>query len=302
MKYLISILVTAYVLTCVSCEKEVAFKDVEISRKVIANGLLSDGDSLVAIKLSFSRFFLDEGPFSSIEDARVQLFVNENSYQMYASKEGFYYANTRVEAGDVCAINIYVPSYEPISANTLLPSKPEISNTQLNIISNTEEDKGSISFTLHDPISETNYYRLRVFTLPSTGAEISYRSYVAFHTKDASITSPHTGPPMYESYETELLFSDTYINGKAYPIVLNGAFSRYDSEPIHEETSENQTYYILLESLSKDLYMYYTTIKAARRSEHDPFSEAVQIYSNITNGLGIWGGRSTVVKEAEFRD
>jgi hypothetical protein len=55
-------------------------------------------------------------------------------------------------------------------------------------------------------------------------------------------------------------------------------------------------FYILkfeLQTLTKDTYYYIKSLGASEWSNDGLFSEPVQVYNNIDNGLGIFGGCSS---------
>lgn len=57
------------------------------------------------------------------------------------------------------------------------------------------------------------------------------------------------------------------------------------------DTSAEGFYRVIIElqSISKDLYYYIKSIDGANNITSGLFTEPVQVYSNINDGVGIWG-------------
>ena len=88
---------------------------------------------------------------------------------------------------------------------------------------------------------------------------------------------------MVSSFDGGMLFNDKAFNGKAYSITFD----------YKESLNRNQRFGKLhteLRRTSKDYYLYYTSLSRQISSPAPPFSEPVILYSNIENGLGLFGG------------
>ena len=84
------------------------------------------------------------------------------------------------------------------------------------------------------------------------------------------------------------MLSDQGINGETYNLKLQ-----------HYTVSDADTTdiagihgYLYLKSVTKDYYWYQRSINNYYNSEGNPFAEPVVIYTNITNGRGIFYGSS----------
>ena len=51
-----------------------------------------------------------------------------------------------------------------------------------------------------------------------------------------------------------------------------------------------KSYKVVLHKVSKEVYNYY---KSVSKINIGPFSEPVKVYTNILNGLGVFGGKSS---------
>ena len=99
-----------------------------------------------------------------------------------------------------------------------------------------------------------------------------------------------------ESNSNYTLFSDQLFNGKEYEL----DFFLPNSMPyklIQADTLKGGFYwiYVELQSLSKDVYLYIKSIDGADNITNGLFNEPYQVYSNIKNGIGIWGTYSSSI-------
>ena len=105
----------------------------------------------------------------------------------------------------------------------------------------------------------------------------------------------------------ELLFTDAKINGQSHRIVLKmGDDYDYYYEDEYLKTGDtvfsHSSLMLEVAALSRDLYLYRQTMN---NYDGDPllsfFSEPMQIHSNITGGIGIFGVSSKVSCPIPYR-
>jgi hypothetical protein len=90
------------------------------------------------------------------------------------------------------------------------------------------------------------------------------------------------------------LITDDLFNGKEFVFKISTGFYRRvvpeQDEPKDIATNDNNEYIILnLQTLSKDMYLYLKSKESAEQVLNNFFTEPVQIYNNINNGIGIFG-------------
>ncbi len=79
-------------------------------------------------------------------------------------------------------------------------------------------------------------------------------------------------------------FSDRYIDGETYELVV-----------LLDKSDVRGTIYFELLSLSEEYYFYKKSVSPNYNTLYDPFREPVQGYSNIKNGVGIFAGASVSI-------
>ncbi len=93
----------------------------------------------------------------------------------------------------------------------------------------------------------------------------------------------------YEN-DIEVLFSDDAYNGQK--ITLEIRISNY-LRPSNPEDMEEIPYILVLNSVSKEYYLFHRSLKAYNSVEDNFFAEKVQIYNNIIGGYGLVAGYSS---------
>ena len=178
-----------------------------------------------------------------------------------------------------------------------------------------------LNIRFFDPADEDNFYRVVVH-------EISYYDDgsiiyipVPFYTNEALAGTVNEWGSFRdrEGGDGYNEFADGVLNGKEnslkIPVVYNIRYQEVDGEG--NIISEHATYDEIedtkrirsevraeLQSISRDYYLY---LKSRYESESASsfgglFSEPVQVYNNVNNGLGILGSSSSSVKIEEIRD
>ena len=92
-----------------------------------------------------------------------------------------------------------------------------------------------------------------------------------------------------------LFISDDQFNGKKYSTKLtlgNDIIKNTEGGNDGVHTSENPRFNLKIMAVSKDLYEYLRTYELYKQTEIaiTSTSQPVHVYSNIENGLGIFGG------------
>ena len=138
------------------CEKVVEFKVDEVTPYVV---LVSkpEADSMVRIKLSHSRFFLDGHSFRTIRNADVRLYATGRQTNRLSADDGEYFFDCLPQAGDTLDLQVLVPGYPMVQAGTRVPAEPdvEVLETAYDSLSQTCQ----VKVRIHDPQGK-NYYRI----------------------------------------------------------------------------------------------------------------------------------------------
>lgn len=224
-----------------------------------------------------------------------------------------YLSDYRPSTGDRIAFRADAEGLRSVSAETVIPEpgKIEILDYEKYLNKYTVPLEGidevyyvertdtiiRITLRITDPEKEKNYYRLKVKSVSTDHSNpIShlglpghnyYQTSDTFTSsdvifRDSRLEKPYGSWPAYFSN----VFSDQLFNGKEYTFTVENKLPHGDGrEP---------TYVIIeLQSLTRDLYDYLTSVMQYRITEVDDYSEAMRIHSNVENGFGIVGGLGT---------
>jgi len=321
-----------FLLIFISCEKEIAFSGKVLEPQLVVNSFITP-DSLVVAQITESRFFLNnEDTFRIVEGADVQLFVdNVFKEQMNDEKYGYYKSVYAPTAGETIRLVIAKTGFKTVSCETEVKKQTEILSVDTTVTltesmpitsysyPNTNSDSIDtigysnsyiLDFTLKfkDPAETADYYRLDVKrqetfedgSVVISDAVIDFTDIVSGK-KTSSGVNIFDGGNAANSYN---VFSDEIFNGKEYPLKFK--FKEYSYYYLPGKTTINdgsprsikKELIVDLQAISRDYYLY---LKSRSASGNDIFfSEPVQIYNNVENGIGILGSYTNNIVKIEL--
>lgn len=222
-------------------------------------------------------------------------------------------------------IEVAIPGYQSIYSSALLPEPVNITNidTQLIVEKFDEYDYGmepewsyknrilktKISFT--DPPNEENFYRLVVrqnYGFYTGDKNLPYNIEIPVLLSNNNISWIESDDPLLNPAEDEdilgsytgneyNIFSDEKISGKEYELSFDLNFNGDYVDTIYHEFTH---FTIQLQSISKDLYYYLISYSSYKMTDGNFFSEPVLVYSNVENGLGIFGAFNSAKRSIKF--
>ena len=320
----ITLLLTVFI---VSCETEIEFNGKETAPSMVINSILNP-DSAVKVHITKSKFFLDlDGPFDPITNATVQLYANDKLIEALNSTGNGYYTGTyKPFPGDIIKIiarnnefdNVYSSTEIPVTASiTSVDTTSTTTKTSPLIYSGSYNDEGylntdtvgtisekKIKFTINiaDRANYKNFYRLKVKhrSYYDNGTYSEHNTY--FNSEDLVFGST-SETELFEEENTNYYheFNDNLFDGKTYGLTFSISTFQYNYFPGKEPkddpwspTTIKQEILINIESISP-AYYYYLNSRAKNNAYIEIFSEPVQIYNNIVNGIGILGAYNTSI-------
>ncbi|HLP05923.1 MAG TPA: DUF4249 domain-containing protein [Paludibacter sp.] len=311
-------------LVFVACDNEIKFNGTEATTKMVMNSLLSP-DSVVKVQLTKSLFFLkDDSKFETIDNALVKLFVNNQfTENLQFTTSGIYVGSYIPKPGDKIKITASNREFSEVSGETEIPEiNPILSVDTTSIImaeypipgnydpvKNRSDTIGKsvtrqLNFIVYfqDRKDIANYYRIKVKLRHYFADGNYYDDLYSFHSDDLVFSSTDEGSITGESSISQYHeFSDDSFNGKKYGL----KFSLYSTEndyfpgkdPFQQDGNGVSTYapikqevHISLQSISESYYMYIKTRTVDNSGDY--FSEPVQIFNNVANGIGFVGSYS----------
>ena len=272
------------------CEKMVEFDVEEVTPKVVIVSR-PDADSTVQVRLTYSRFFLDNHAFRTITDADVRLFANGMQISPDSAGDGNYYFNCRPQPGDSMALQVLAPGHDLVEAGTIVPSAPDFE--VLEALYDSLTRTCHVKVRINDP-KGSNYYQVsfEMWTVRHNNgnADDTVLVPIWISSEDMVFTDATSLDYMLDGGQTyvsgrKLSFSDALFDGKAYTMEFEvwemfmdmGAGILDPVFPIQ----------VQLTALTRDRYQYDRTLKQSYEQE-DFLSEPIQIFTNVKGGIGIF--------------
>jgi len=316
-----------------SCTNEIEFNGEQQKPMLVLNSFVTP-DSVVKVQLTRSKFFLEnDTKFDTITNAEVKLYVNDIFVEKLNPGTNGYYTGTYFpkendmlkfiaispQLGEVTATTNIAPKQAIIGIDTssiALEIYPMVQYESVNggpYIADTMGYYYSTGLDLRirfkDEPNVKNYYRL----------VLKAKSYYTDGKVVENTVNSSSDDLVFGSNNTDILgemssyylyneFNDQLFDGKTYELKTRVYFNKTklidnpkttDSPLVGTDTIAKQELIVVLQSISESYYQYLKTI-AANQSGEDFFSEPVQIYSNIQNGLGIFGSYTNSSKVFEL--
>jgi hypothetical protein len=321
MKTLQNILLTVLsVLVFNSCEKVIEFNGEQTDPMIVVNSFVTP-DSLIYAQISKSKFFLsNKTGFDYINNADVSLHINNTfKEKLTFISDGLYLGNFKPNTGDTIRFVITANGLDDVESVSVIPDQPVILSADTTFkISFTDfqmdgkdtigyYQAGELAFNikLKDEADQPDYYRLTLkrHTIIDAGGGFTYEEvdYMPFILEGFQNTN--TGGGLFDIFggiivdsKNQQLITDELFNGKEFVLKFTALSSRRMVKPGYEDKiyygSDNvvsEEYTVNLQGISKDMYLYLKSKEMADGVLDGFFTEPVQIYNNISNGIGILG-------------
>ncbi|MFN0274292.1 MAG: DUF4249 domain-containing protein [Chitinophagales bacterium] len=311
----ISILfLTFYLFVLSSCEKVIYF-DIETQNdKLVVNSFIGPESGAIA-DVSLSLAPLDNNYPEYITGATVELYKNNVFLDVY-SYDGFLQKYTidktllSAGEGDVFKLIASVPGKEPVTAETTIPQKIDI--TEIRVVDTVKLQAYDVYYdSLGYPIYSDSipYYKIEIeftdpdaknyYSLQARYEDIISSGSICFSTNDPVYTvgNEFDFDAQNEDYFFTVcensLFSDVTFNGTTktftlYAILIDGIFF------------DDAKYIFTLRHVGEDYYKYFNSVNLQQNSEGDPFAQPVTVFSNIEGGFGVFASYNESVVEVEL--
>lgn len=226
-----------------------------------------------------------------------------------------YCSSLKAEVGKTYKLEITHPDYDNSTCETYIPQAIEIISVDTATIdyrNNWDYDRQQLKVALKfkDPANEVNYYRLIAHLTQGIYIEKYYDktvidSFVNVRESYISIKDPVITPEQENAndflFETPgnpyNVFTDELIDGREYTVNFEITIPNFYRNEKIDYLSKGEFYQVkfLLQTLPRETYLFLKSSYDHHYYDGDLFAEPVQVFSNIENGLGIFGGQSNSV-------
>lgn len=310
-----------------ACEEEIEFNDDSVQPKIVINAFLTN-DSLVSAHVSLSRFFLSSSDkFEFLPDAVVDLFVN-NVFKETLTYAGFgMFRGTFIpQIGDHLRISVKATGFPTAESTTIIQPKSNIVSLDTTLVlANSQEMffngqlvghyrnyAVNVKLLLRDTPHVNNHYRLVVKKLYYSlegGVLWENEHFISFKLEgfESGGSSIFNFLDDSDAFKQEFLLTDEMFNGKDIQLQLQlDNLSRYESLPEFAGLDGENThlpkimYKINVQTIPRDTYLYLVTRNSSRNIMNGIFAEPVQVYNNISNGIGVFAAFTNHVRIIQF--
>tara|TARA_Y100000385_G_scaffold243928_1_gene261692 strand:+ start:1042 stop:1959 length:918 start_codon:yes stop_codon:yes gene_type:complete len=283
----------------VSCEKIIPFEgDITIPKLVINS--IFESDSSFKVHVSSSRSVIDTASFKNINDAVVSI-KNENGNiieTLSHSQNGFYVGQKKPVENQIYNLEVDHLNYTNISASDSLPIPISINYLDtITVIEPNNENRLQINLNFTDPANSQNFYLVETYVVRASLLITINQDTLEYELDTirqrmilSDVVFQNNG---FKSRDEQGLFTDLLFNGqdknleiKIPPLKKDYVFE--ENGKFYSEKTLSLALY--LHNISKSYYYYRTSLELYVDASRNPFSQPVQVFSNINNGFGIFAG------------
>jgi hypothetical protein len=295
----------------VSCTKTIDFDDEQHSNQVVVNGIIWPGEAFT-LYLTQSGSILKDWQTNTPLEGTLDLYEEDRLIHPFPSQRGVFSApDLSPKAGKSYRIVVTVDG-RAVSAETRIPAQAEVISTDTTSLRNTDGSRTiHYQFKLKDGDGE-DYYRIivrnenlvqvsdvgdpaRKYYLNETYYQIQSEDPVfktVYNNSEGAVLNQGPGNDYF-------IFPDTYFQGKEYTLEFQVSTYYIGSNEYGDPgnpvagTQKKLIYdrnVVHVQRLSKELYHYLKYLKLYNHFHDNPFAEPVSVYSNVTNGAGIFAG------------
>jgi len=267
----------------------------------VMNGLLQ-ADSVFRVQISLTANLTDSTPIY-VSDAQV---VIENDIDtpdtLIYTEKGWYISPRVVKSGVSYSCKVKIPDYPELNAQTIVPYPTEIVSVVFtDLVGRGEEAEkiSSVEFVIPNDRSKKLCWEVELIT----------ERMRMHHNFGTSEWTEYFGAE--KEYIYMLAGQDTVLLNEANPLTLfsnqmmtgNSYKVRFYFNENYTRFSSNVTPYIILKTVDESYYKYlkqYYIYESAGWSDIGKTSQQYPLYSNVTNGLGVFTGMSVTKKKLEI--
>ncbi|NOZ46575.1 MAG: DUF4249 domain-containing protein [Chlorobi bacterium] len=281
-----------------SCTKEIEVKIPKEEQKLVVNSFFTP-DKNIEVHVSQSAYIYDTVSLP-VNNAIVKLYANNNFIDTLTfQSKGIYLSNIKPVTGKKYRLNVAADGYTDVTTFDKIPEKTKIiSSSRIDNfgVNEYETAYSQLKVTFRDNPNEQNFYEIILIyyydynPYPYLSTDSTYASFARLNSNDPVIASEVEIDNGW--WHQSLFFNDELFNGQKY--TLSAIYRIILSPVIHED----YTLYVHLNSVSENYYNYKRKLYQYNQNSDGLWNnsgEAVQIFSNVENGYGIFAGYSSYI-------
>lgn len=260
-------------------------------------------DHFFKVQVSKNRPVLDaSAPTEYLGNATVEVFAGEQLLERLVLVPGIdreppFYTSVRVkpQVGVEYTIRASAPGFPSVQAQNRIPDSvqlEEINVTNFTLIrpvapNNLAQASYRINLRFTDPPRQENFYHLYFFQQFNDYRLVAGDTLVTgVRTIPLQVSAEINNNFRVANYNGGILLEDRPFDGQqlnlSYPVSLQLVLNQSFLGPIQVE----------LRSVSKEYYLFFSSLSRQQNNANVPFSEPVIVFNNIRHGQGIFAGFS----------
>ncbi len=296
---------------------------VEKSRTVLDDKSFFEALPDAQVTLFENGEFVAELGYLAVVDTFTE-YLNYGVVKKYPYEHGVYIDSSFiVKPGSTYRLEVTNDGFEPVVCETTVPFPVTLNKLDYKMEKIPDQYMGNIykvklNLQIADPENEDNFYRIMAFksrgielaffkngyyygggygyyspydnldSLAITDTIIQSREYPNFvFSMDPVLTTNANADVLGTEADINEFFSDELMNGN-----YNLSYWMNTYRDVYTQFDEYLEITTIINSLSRELYLYSKSRLQQSLADGNPFAEPVPVYSNVAGGLGIFGSES----------
>lgn len=308
-----------YLLISAACTQEVDVPYPAHQRQPVLNGLLHP-DSLTAVTLTESKTLGNQKGFSVIEGATVRLHDKTAAYEIglatYAG-QGQYTWNYHPISGHTYRVEARLPDGTTVWAEDQVPGRPQIVSSSYRDTTNSLKP---VHLSIANPEGDNIFWLSAYYVTYRRMENDTLPRFPTIYDSTQTVREPMSyfamkQPPLFvdDFNRYYLNYDDTYefnyyvrMDDELSPTATFDLEVGFNISRGFDKGNENTGIYATVTQASEHYDKYWKSsvihyLNTDQGDEPDPLSAPVRIYSNVTNGLGIFAAANSVTIKLEER-
>lgn len=285
---------------CIACSREIPFKESEVEKKLVVNGLICP-DSLISVNVRKTTSILSTEN-STVANAEVILFKNSIAIDTlkYFDQGNYKSAKYHAYAGNIYSVTVKSPGYPDVYAIDTVPEATSIIDGT-RVSGNTFDEYGDPHIDYEIVIDDSPVRNdFELFFIQQQFPNIYISSYSVSFQIEPVIADPVLRAESDLDYSPfTYLFSDKLFNGQKYLMKNKFMSSATGGNFTSSFAPEPKVHYAILRTVSRNYFNYrklwlkhYRNQQIGNKIE-EPISTTligspVPMYNNIDGGYGIF--------------
>lgn len=308
-----------------ACDRIIELEDIKIEPQLVICGIVTPGDT-ASLLIQCNYITTELNPETRVSGAEALVYHQEQVHGRYTESSRdtgrYVYSGLPFEEGETYRLEVRAKGFPTATSQTAVPKTPVFA---LGTHFWYPRDKNyffpdlmGIDLTIDDPIGQENHYRVSAisgFLGQTSDFDVesnSWRDTIRYIHHQAELTS---NSPVIETifrhyyrlaqvdinseasiyrlfYPEVLFFSDRYFNGQKFVLPLEiGIYNARKSMVLR----------LRLTAISPEYSQLVRSAAAYEKTDRAMFSEPLQLYSNIENGLGYWVAENPITISYYYR-